>query len=183
MLATFGQAEDWKVDKVHSWVGFEVSHLVVSKTKGRFTDFEGEVKFDGKDLTKGTVNFTVQTASINTEDEKRDAHLKSPDFFDAEKFPTMTFVSKKVVVEDDDEFKLVGDLTIRGVTKEVTFECEFRGSIDTPWGFKKAGFSAETTIDRQEFDVSWSQSLDAGGLVVGNDVELILELEFDEVTG
>jgi polyisoprenoid-binding protein YceI len=175
------QAQEWKVDQAHSWVGFEVRHMVISTVKGQFTDFDGKLRFDGKQLEDGSVEFAVQTSSVDTKNEKRDAHLKSDEFLNAEKFPTITFKSKKIILGEGDQFQLVGDLTIRDVTKEVTFDCVYHGAIDTPWGFRKAGFSAKTTIDRQDYGVSWSKTLDTGGLVASDDVDLILELEFNEV--
>ncbi len=170
-------AAEWTVDKAHSSIGFSVRHMVISKTRGEFTGFTGNVHFDRKNLAKGTAQFTIQTASINTDEPERDKHLKSSDFLDVEQFPTMTFVSKKVIPQKGDKFSLVGDLTIKGITKKVTFDCEFSGVVDDPWGNTRAGFSAETTINRKDFNVKWSKKLDNGGLVVGNDVDISLEIE------
>lgn len=169
-------ADEWTIDKAHSSVSFKVRHMVVSKVKGGFDDFSGTVKFDGENVKDGSVEMSIDVASVDTENEDRDKHLISADFFDAEKFPTITFMSKKVIA-DDDNFKIVGDMTMKGVTKEVTFEVEFSGIVNDPWGNTRAGFSASTTIDRQEFNVSFSKTLDNGGLVVGNDVEIELEIE------
>jgi polyisoprenoid-binding protein YceI len=173
----------WSIDAAHSSIGFSVRHLVVSKTKGSFGEFTGEISFDGKNLEKGTARITVQVSSIDTDDEKRDGHLKSPDFFDAEKYPTMQFKSKKVVPGKDGTFKLIGDLTIRDVTREVTFDGEFHGLIDDPWGNTRAGFTAQTRINRQDFNVTWNQTLDAGGVVVGDEVGINLELELIKSQG
>ena len=170
-------AEKWTVDGAHSSVNFSVRHLVISKTKGAFKDFTGDITFSEKDISHSSVNFTVQMASVDTENKDRDDHLKSPDFFDVEKFPTMIFKSKKIIKGDGGKFQLVGDLTIRDATNEITFECEFAGIAKDPWGNTKAGFSAETTINRQDFNVKWSKSLDGGGLVVGDDVQVNLEIE------
>ena len=175
------QAETWTVDATHSSMSFSVSHMVVSKTKGGFNDFEGTINFDGKNLAAGSVELSAKIASIDTDDEKRDGHLKGADFFDAEKYPTMSFKSTSVVVGEGSEFKLVGDLTMKGVTKEVTFDCELNGVVDDPWGNTRAGFSAGTTIDRQDFGISFSKTMDAGGLMVGNDVSISLELEVVQV--
>ncbi|MDF1545804.1 MAG: YceI family protein [bacterium] len=170
-------AATWNVDQTHSSVGFKVRHLVVSKTSGVFTDFAGSVEFDGENLAAGSAELTVQVTSVDTDDEKRDNHLRSADFFDVENHPTMSFKSTKVVPGTGSEFQLVGDLTMKGITKEVTFDCDFNGVMDDPWGNKRAGFSAKTKIDRQDFDVSFSKALETGGLVVGNEVEIMLELE------
>ena len=176
-VAGSSQADEWKIDKTHSMVGFSVSHLVISSVHGIFSDFEGSINFDGKDISAGSVEFTVQTASVDTDDEKRDKHLRSDDFLNAEKYPTMTFKSTSVTAGKDGAFTMTGDLTIRDVTKEVSFDCKFRGVIVDNWGNTKAGFTAVTTINRQEFNVSFSAALDAGGLLVGNDMELELALE------
>ena len=171
------QAESWTVDKAHSSIGFSVRHMVISKVKGNFTDFSGTINFDGTDLSKGSADVTVQMTSINTHDEKRDGHLRSEDFFAVEKFSTMTFKSSKVIAGKDGKFQLVGMLTIKDVAKEVTFECEFNGSLIDPWGNERAGFSAETTIDRQAFNISFSKIMETGGLMVGNDVTITLDFE------
>ena len=180
-FATQAIAANWDIDGAHSSVNFSVSHLVISKTRGVFDDFNGTIAFDGKDVAGGSVTFTIQTASIDTDDEGRDEHLRNADFLDVETFPTMSFASKKVLPGKGKEFRLVGDLTIKGVSKEVTFDCEFAGVATDPWGNTKAGFTAETEIDRQDFDVSWSKSLDGGGLVVGDAVTIELELEANKV--
>ncbi len=172
------QAQTWSIDKAHSSLGFSVRHMVISKTTGQFSDFEGTLNFDGKNLAAGSVTVTAQMASIDTDDGKRDEHLRSADFFDVEKFPTMTFESKRVIPGEGNDFELTGDLTIKGVTKEVTFDGEFHGAMKDPWGNTRAGFSAETTINRQEFGITWNQTLDAGGLLVGNDVDINVEMEF-----
>jgi len=172
------QAADWNLDPVHSAVEFSVRHLAISKIKGMFKDFEAKMVFDGKAVENGSAEFTIQVASLDTDNEKRDTHLKSSDFFAVEENPTITFKSKKVTAVKDGKFQITGDMTMRGVTKEVTFDCELHGVVKGPMGGTRAGFSAETTINRHDFGVSWSKTLDAGGLIVGNDVKLSLELEF-----
>jgi len=174
------QAAEWNLDQVHSAVEFSVRHLAISKIKGKFKEFEAKMVFDGKAVETGSVEFTIQVASLDSDNEKRDNHLKSSDFFAAEENPTITFKSKKVSAVKDGKFQITGDMTMRGVTKEVTFDCELLGVIDDPWGGTRAGFSAETTINRQDFGVSWNKTLDTGGFLVGNDVKLTLELEFIE---
>jgi len=170
-------ADTWTFDKAHSSIGFSVRHLVVSKTKGYFTDYNGHVKFDGKNPAEGSVEVIIQMASIDTDNADRDKHLKSADFFDVEKYPVMKFQSKKVIPGEDDTFKLIGDLTIKDVTREVTLDGEFNGMINDARGNTRAGFSAETTINRQDFNVAWDNKLQDGSLVVSNDVNIVLELE------
>lgn len=176
-FASIGFADVWNIDVTHSSIGFSVRHMVISKAKGEFGDYSGTVNFDGKNLADGSVELTIQMASIDTKSEGRDKHLKSPEFFDVEKFPTMTFKSKKIVPAKDGMFAMVGDLTIKDVTKEVTLDCEFNGSATDPWGNERAGFSATVTIDRQDFNVKFDSSLKDGRLLVGNDVTISLEIE------
>jgi polyisoprenoid-binding protein YceI len=175
-IAVTSNADQWKLDKPHSSVNFSVRHLVISRTNGSFGDFDGKITFDGKNWDKAAVEMTVQTASINTADKKRDEHLRSADFLEVEKFPTMTFKSKKVVKGEAGEFQVIGDLTIKDVTKEVTFDCEFFGLVEF-MGETRAGFTAATKINRQDFNVSWNKTLDAGGVVVGDEVSITLEIE------
>ncbi len=176
MTGTVGAAQ-WEIDKAHSSIGFTVKHLVVSKVNGSFGDFSGSIAFEPDQLQNGTVKMTAKIASVDTNDPKRDDHLRSPDFFDAATFPEMTFVSRKVHDIDGNEFKITGDLTIRDVTKEVVFDCVFNGVVNDPWGNTKAGFSATAKINRQDFGVKWNKSLDAGGVVVGDEVTINIELE------
>jgi polyisoprenoid-binding protein YceI len=175
-IASGSQAQTWKTDKAHSSVSFMVHHLVITKVTGSFQDFDGTVNFDGKDFSKGSAEFTIQSKSISTGQEKRDAHLKSPDFFAVDSFPTLTFKSTKVEPVDATHFKLTGDLTMRGVKKSVTFDCTFNGTMDG-MGPTRASFSATTTINRLDYGISWSHTLDNGSLVVSNEVQISLELE------
>jgi polyisoprenoid-binding protein YceI len=170
-------ADTWNLDKTHSTISFSVRHLVISKTKGIFNDFAGTVQFDGKDMGKASVEATIQIASIDTDDEKRDEHLRAADFFDAKKYPTMVFKSKKITPGKGDAFTIIGDLTIKDVTKEVALEGEFYGVTDDLWGNTRAGFSAATKINRQDFNVSFNSALQDGSLVVGNDIKIELEIE------
>lgn len=169
-------AQTWKPDKAHSVVGFTVRHMMITKVSGKFEDFDGTVNFDGKDFTKGSADFTIQSKSITTDQEQRDKHLKSPDFFAVDSFPTLTFKSTKIDKVDDTHFKLAGDLTIRGVTKPVTFDCTYNGTAEA-FGDTRASFSATTTVNRMDFGVKWSKTLDNGSLIVGKDVTINLELE------
>lgn len=178
-LAASANAQEWMLDKVHSNIGFTVKHLVISKTTGVFDKYDGKVWYDGKDFATGKVDFTVDMKSINTKNEKRDSDLRGSAFFAADSFPTMTFKSTKVTPVDANNFKLTGDLTIRGVTKPVTFDVAFNGAVDDPWtpGGKRAGFSAVTQINRQDFNVNFSKTTDKGGLIVDNTVNITVDVE------
>jgi len=178
--ATTGAAQ-WTIDKAHSSVGFSVRHLVISNVKGNFGDYTGNIEFAPEKLQSGTAQITVQVASIDTDDARRDEHLRSPDFFDAVQFPAMTFKSTKIHDVNGNEFKMTGNLSIRDITKEVTFDCVFHGVVDDPMGNTKAGFTATAKINRQDFDVKWNKTLDAGGVVVGDEVAITLELELGMV--
>ena len=179
VMVTSLSAATWKVDVAHSSVNFSVKHLVISTVNGGFDEFAGSLDWDGKDLATGKVDFTIQLSSVDTDNAKRDEHLVSPDFFDAAKYPTITFKSTRVITGEGSSFKLIGDMTMLGVTKSVTFDCEFNGTANF-MNTTKAGFSASAKIDRQEFGVSWSKALDGGGLVVSDDVKISLELEFNQ---
>jgi len=168
----------WKTDKAHSGVKFTVSHLVVSEVEGRFTDFDATVTQSKDDWSDMKVLATVKTASINTDNEGRDKHLRSDDFLNAEKFPELTFKSTGVEVTGKGTFKITGDLTIRDVTRPVVLDAAFKGVIKDPWGNTKAGIRATTTIDRFEWGVKWNKALEAGGLVAGKDVTVTLLFEF-----
>jgi polyisoprenoid-binding protein YceI len=173
-------AAEWTIDKAHSNVGFEVKHMMFTTVPGKFTDYTGTINLDPKDLSTTSVNFTVQAASITTSNEQRDTHLKSPDFFDVATYPVITFQSKKANAMGPGMIELVGDLTMRGVTKEVTFMVEgFNNPIEF-MGSTKIGGSATATINRQDFGVSWNKALDSGGVVVGDEVKIIIELELNQ---
>jgi len=172
----FAQTQTWKADKVHSKVGFSVSHLVVSEVEGKFADYEATVTTDGKGKLE-KVEAVIKVASINTDNEDRDKHLKSDDFFSTEKFPEITFVSKSIKATGKNGYKITGDFTMRGVTKTVTLNAKFNGEIKDPWGNIKSGWSATTTINRFDYGLSWSKAVETGGLVVGKDVDISLKLE------
>jgi polyisoprenoid-binding protein YceI len=185
ILVSSGSASDstevkmpnmWSVDVAHSSFGFVVKHLVISKVRGQFKQFDGSVHFDEKNITGGSAEFTVQMTSVDTENKDRDNHLRSADFFDVETFPTMSFKSKSVS-GNTEGFKIVGDLTIKDITKEVTFDCDYYGTVIDPWGNTKSGFSATTKINRQDFNITWSKVIEAGGLVVSDEVKIEIELE------
>lgn len=166
----------WKLDPSHSEVGFWVRHLMVTKVRGQFKQVEGSASIDGDDFTTAKVNATVQIASIDTREEKRDAHLRSPDFFDAEKFATMTFTSSRIE-KAGETYKMHGALTIKGTTKDVTFEVESVGKAKDPWGGTRWGFEAKTTVKRGEFGLGWNQILEAGGVMVSEEVHIELNAQ------
>jgi len=180
MIGISADAQSWRIDKAHSSIGFTVRHLVISKVKGYFRDYDADINFDGKNIDKASVKATIQMASVDTDNERRDNHLRSADFFDAEKYPTMTFVSKKFIPGEGKNFKMIGDLTIRDKTKEVTFDGQLNGVITDPRGNQRAGLSATTTINRQDFGVAWDNKLQDGSLVASNDVNIELDIEMIE---
>lgn len=167
----------WVIDSSHSSIQFWVRHLAISKARGVFETFTGSVDFNEVDPAASTVSVQVDVDSINTKDEKRDGHLKSPDFFDVANFPALTFVSKQVEVVDATHGKIIGDLTIRGVTNEVTLNTEYNGQSKSPWGTTSAGFSADAKISRKEWGLVWNAPLETGGVLVGDEVTISIELE------
>ena len=178
--AADAEAVTWSVDKAHSNVGFTVTHLVVSEVDGSFQVYDGSISTTADDFSGAEIKFTVDVPSINTGNEKRDNHLKADDFFNAEQYPKMTFKSKSFKKTGKNKYKLVGDLTIRDVTKEVTFEATYGGTIQGPWGNTKAGFKASTTIDRFDYNLKWDAATEAGNLVVGREVTIDLNLQFNQ---
>ncbi len=179
-VASFSNAQTtWKLDKVHSNVKFTVSHMVVSEVEGSFKMFDGSLVASKADLSDAVVNFSVDVASINTDNERRDGHLKSDDFFNVEKFPKMTFVGKSMKSLGGNKYALTGDLTMRDVTKPVTFDVTYGGQINTGKGVK-AGFKAKATIDRLAFGQKFNPMVEAGGAVVGKDVEITIFAEMDK---
>lgn len=167
----------WTIDTSHSQAAFTVKHMMVSNVRGSFGTTKGTIVWDGKDVSKIQAEATIDTTSITTNNVKRDTHLKSPDFFDVEKFPTITFKSKRVEGVAGGKFKLIGDLTLRGVTKEVALDVEGPSDPFVSQGRARIGATATTKINRQEYGVSWSNKLDGGGVVVSDDVVITLELE------
>lgn len=172
------QAATWTIDPEHSNIGFKVRHLMVSNVKGHFDKFTGTVDINEKDITKSKVDVSIDTASINTNVQKRDEHLRSADFFDVSKYPSMTFVSKKVAKAGKGKLKVTGDLTLHGVTKEVVLDVEgpAKESKD-PWGNIRSGAVASTKINRKDFGLTWNAALETGGVVVGDEVTINLEVE------
>lgn len=174
--ASLAEMAKWKLDHDHSTVGFQVAHMVVSKTNGKFTEYSGVVEMDAEVPEFKTIEAVIQTASVTTDHQKRDDHLRSPDFFDVQKFPTMSYKMKSYKKTGND-YTAVGELTLLGVTKEITLAGTFNGVAQDPWGNIRAGFTAEGTINRKDFGMKFSKLLDNGGMLVGDDVKIKLEIE------
>jgi polyisoprenoid-binding protein YceI len=166
----------WNIDASHSHVEFAIRHLMISTVKGRFADVKGAVVLNDADLTQSTVDVTIGVASIDTRVGQRDDHLRSADFFEVERFPQITFTSTRVEA-DGDELRVVGNLTIRDVTKEVTLAVTSEGRGRDPWGGERAGFSATTKIAREDFGLTYNQALETGGVLLGNDIKIAIEVE------
>lgn len=166
----------YEIDAVHTSVGFKVRHLV-SNTQGNFNEFEGTITFDTDDFTTAQVIGTIKSASINTNNEKRDTHLRGADFFETEKYPTLTFKSTKITKAGKDRYEVWGDLTMHGVTKNIKLDAEYTGMATDPMGIEKVGITVTGEINRMDFGITWSKTLDTGGLMVGNEVQLSLEIE------
>jgi polyisoprenoid-binding protein YceI len=169
------QPATFKADPVHSKVGFTIRHIV-SEVDGRFKDFDGTITYDSQHPEGSAVQFTVQAASIDTGNADRDKHLKSPDFFDAAKFPTLTFTSTKVAAKGGNAFDVTGNLTIKGVTKTITIPAKFRGEAKTPMG-DRAGFESSFTINRKDYGVAWNRVLEGGGAMLGDDADIAIRIE------
>lgn len=170
----------WTLDPTHSQVEFSVKHMMFTTVRGRFPAVEGTVELDEDNPNASSVRVDIEAASIDTQSEDRDEHLRSGDFLDVESHPKLTFRSKEIrglVVEPGADFEIVGDLTIRGVTKEVTLDARFEGTGTDPWGGTRAGFSASTKIDRRDFELTWNQALETGGVLVGHDVKIELQVQ------
>jgi len=167
----------WNIDLTHSGVNFSIRHMVVSKVRGRFTKFTGVLNLDDEDITRSVVEATIDASSIDTGTEQRDAHLKSADFFDVEKYPELRFRSTRIEKLDDDRYRVVGQLTIRDVTREVALDVEGGGRAKDPWGNERTGFVAKTTLDRKDFGLRWNQALETGGVLVGDRVDVELDVQ------
>lgn len=172
------QSSKWNADPMHSSVKFTVSHLVVSEVEGRFKVYNGTIDAPTEDFNNAVVNFNVDVNSINTDQEDRDKHLKSDDFFNAEKYPKMTFVSTSFKKTKGKDYVLEGNLTIRDVTKKVKFAVTYGGTMKDPYNNIKSGFKATGKISRKEFGLKWNAMTETGGVVVGDDVNMIINLEF-----
>jgi polyisoprenoid-binding protein YceI len=177
-IPAFASASTWNIDPDHSNVGFKVRHLMVSNVKGSFDKHSGTVDINDQDITKSKVAVTIDTASINTNVQKRDEHLRSADFFDVARYPTMTFVSTKVAKAGKDKLKVTGDLTLHGVTRQVVLDMDgLAKESKDPWGNIRRGATASTKINRKDFGLAWNAALETGGVAVGEEVAIILEIE------
>jgi polyisoprenoid-binding protein YceI len=172
------QPTQWQIDPAHSAAHFSVRHLMISNVRGEFTKLTGSAQINPADLAKSTVEVTIEAGSLNTREPQRDEHLRSPDFFDVANYPTLTFRSKRVEPLGAEAFKLTGDLTIRGVTKQVTFDVEGpTPSVKDPWGNTRAGVTASAKINRKDFGLVWNALTEAGGVVVGDEVKITIDAE------
>jgi polyisoprenoid-binding protein YceI len=167
----------WTIDPAHSEIGFKIKHLVISTVSGKFTSFEGKLEGDPEDFTQSQISFTADIDSINTGNEQRDGHLKSGDFFDAAKHPKLSFSSTAIVNKNGSDYKVTGDLTIRGTTKPITLNVDFGGIQNNMYGQTVAGFEITGKINRQEYGLTWSAVTEAGGIVVSDDVKLAIDAE------
>ena len=169
--------ERWEIDSSHSSLHFSVRHLVIAKVRGTFARWSGTVEVPDGDFAKATVAVTIDASSIETGVADRDGHLKSPDFFDVAQYPELRFVGTRVEPRSGDEIDVIGDLTIRGITREVVLRVEQHGQAKDPWGNVRAAFTAKTTIDRKDFGLTWNQALETGGVLVGDKVEIEAEIQ------
>ena len=176
-LATVAPAADvYTIDGAHSDVNFKIRHLI-SQVNGRFVEFDGTVNVDFKNLDASSVTFSIDAASIDTDNEDRDTHLRSADFFDVEKHPAITFKSSKITKVGDNDYEVTGTFTMIGVSKEITLPVTYLGAVQDPWGNTKAGYELSTTINRKDYGMEWNKALDAGGFILGDDVEVAINLE------
>lgn len=176
-LAPAPVAAPWRIDTAHTEVEFSARHLMISNVKGRFSNPTGSVSYDPAQPGSLALNVSIPVATIDTRNEQRDAHLRSADFFDAEKHPTLTFTGKRVEGDITGNFKLTGSLTIRGVTREITLDGTAEGAGSDPWGNDRLGFSASGKINRKDFGLTWNQALETGGVVVGDEIKIIVNTE------
>src|SRR5688572_803513 len=167
----------WNIDSAHSGINFSIRHMVVAKVRGRFGAFSGNLDLDDADLTRSSLAVTIDASSIDTGVGQRDDHLRSADFFGVEQFPELRFRSKRIEQLGKDEYRVIGDLTIRDVTREVALDVEYGGEGKDPWGNERVAFSAKTAIDRKDFGLRWNQVLEAGGVLVGDKVSIELDVQ------
>ena len=168
----------WTLDSTHSELAFKVRHMMITNVKSEFRKFDASIESNGADFTNSSINVSIDATSIFTNEDKRDGHLKSADFFDVENYPTLSFQGKSFKKEDDDEYKLTGILTIKGVSKEIELDVEFGGINKDPWGNEKAGFSVEGKINRKDFGLNWNAALETGGVLVSEEVKISSEVQF-----
>lgn len=168
----------WVLDPAHSEIQFKIKHLMITNVTGQFNQFGGEIEAEGEGFTNARVNFNADVASINTNNEQRDGHLKSPDFFDAATFPQITFTGSKFTQKDEERYVLEGDLTMHGVTKPVSLDVEYGGIQQDPYGNTKAGFELNGKINRKDFGLTWGAVTEAGGVMLGDDVKILGAVQF-----
>lgn len=180
--ATSAGTSTWTIDPTHTGVEFAVRHMMIATVRGRFSEVAGTLILDEAEPKRSSVKVTIGVASIDTRADQRDGHLRSPDFFDAERFPAMTFRGKRMEGDFDSEFRLTGDLTIRDVTREVTLDVENQGRGRDPWGGERIGFQARGKIDRTDFGLRWNQALEAGGVLVSDEVRLTIDAQLVRAT-
>ncbi len=175
-LPAFAAVETYSIDKAHSEVSFQIRHLVTN-VRGQFDDYNGVIKMDAEKPESSSVEFTIQAASINTFNADRDKHLRTPDFFDVEKFPTITFKSTSIKKTSASAYEVMGDFTMHGVTKPITLKVTFLGKVADPWGNTKAGFETAASLNRKDYGINWNKALDAGGFILGEEVKIAINLE------
>lgn len=168
---------NWKLDPTHSEIGFKVKHMMITNVSGAFTDFNVEASSESEDFSKPNISFNAKTTSVNTNSDQRDGHLRSPEFFDSEKYPEMKFKGTAYEKVNGDHYKLKGDLTIKDVTKPVSLDVEFGGINKDPWGNTKAGFTLNGKINRKDFGLNWNAALETGGVMVSEEVKINAEIQ------
>ncbi len=176
-MTTAATRSRWVLDPAHTLVEFSVKHMMIATVKGRFTGVSGHIDAALPDLTTATIEVTVEAASVSTADDQRDQHLRSADFLEVDKYPQLTFRNRQIERTGDDEYRLTGELTIHGVTREVEFSATFEGQGKDPWGNERAGFSAETRVNRKDFGLHWNAVLETGGILVGDQVRISIQIE------
>lgn len=167
----------WSIDPAHSNIDFSVRHMMIAKVKGAFETFTAEIEADPEDLTTADIQFTIDTASISTRDKDRDAHLRSADFFDVERFAKITFQSRSIHKKAEGEYEVTGDMTIRDVTRSETFSVTYEGTGKDPWGNEKVGFSGNGSVKRSDFGLTWNAALETGGVLVGDEIKISFEIQ------
>lgn len=175
-----GRQTRWALDSAHSLIEFSAKHMMITKVKGRFGNLNGTLLVDEADPNRSTAEVEIDAATIDTREEKRDAHLRSPDFLNVEQFPKLTFRSKRVegaMKKEGDRFRVIGDLTIRDTTREVALDCTYEGEVKDPWGGVRRSFSATTQVDRRDFGLTWNVALETGGILVSNNIRINLEAQ------
>ena len=171
----------WKIDAAHTNVGSSVKHMMVSNVRGRFTGVEGTIAGNPKDLANTKINFKIDVSTIHTNNEDRDNHLRSDDFFDVENHPHITFISTDIIKTGDNEYDITGDMTMKGETKKTTFKAVYEGSAKNPWDVEVVAFEAEGKVSRKEFGLTWNQALETGGVLVGDEIKISIELQANPV--